>query len=301
MSAMGTPKGTAVAPMLSLLSTLLLVAILLATILLLSRTHHEATCSQSPPGPFVWPLVGNILQLDRLPHLTFTCMVCRYGPIFQLRLGRHRVLVLNGDVAIRQALVGLGTRFAGWPDFSSFGMVSGGQHRQTFDWRAIRDISDVMIATVERGSGCSDGLGPEDVEGAMTDIFGAGQDTTSTALSWILLLLLKHPQTQQDLQAELDRVAGHGRLPTAEDRPHIPLPEAFIYETLCYSSFVPITIPHATAADVELEGFHIPKGTCQPVVGHQWGGREHLALNASSSCCLRVPMAAARPCSNKHF
>ncbi|OXB56138.1 hypothetical protein ASZ78_011722 [Callipepla squamata] len=399
------------APVLSPLSALLLVAILLATILLLARTRHKAVRSQSPPGPFAWPLVGNVLQLGRLPHLTFMRMACHYGPIFQLQLGRRRVLVLNGEAAIRRALVGLGKRFAGRPDFPSFRMVSGGcsiafggcspqwqaqrrlahaalrarstlaeverhivaeagelvrlflrhsqggayfhpcpllvvananvlcalcfgrrydhansefttllgrndrfgqtvgagsmvdvlpwllrfpnpvrsiyrdfqalnrelhgfvrdkvaQHRQTFDCRAIRDISDVMIAAVERGGGCPDGLGPEDVEGAMTDIFGAGQDTTSTALSWILLLLLKHPQIQKDLQAELDQVVGHGRLPTAEDRPHLPLLEAFIYEALRYSSFVPITIPHATTADVELEGFHIPKGTV--VFVNQW-------------------------------
>lgn len=61
---------------------------------------------------------------------------------------------------------------------------------------------------------------------------------------------------------------GHSRLPTTEDRPHLPLLEAFIYETLRYSNFVPITIPHVTTADVELEGFHIPKGTVDFV--NQW-------------------------------
>ncbi|KAF1478189.1 Cytochrome P450 1B1, partial [Megadyptes antipodes antipodes] len=366
---------------------------------------------RSPPGPFAWPLVGNVLQLGRLPHLAFGRMARRYGAVFQLRLGRRRVVVLNGEAVIRRALVGLGARFAGRPDFPSFELVSGGhsvafgscspqwrarrrlahaalrarstaaeverhvaaeagdlvrlflrrsrggayfepspllvvananvlcalcfgsrynhtdseftallgrndrfgqtvgagsmvdvlpwllhfpnpvrrvfrdfqalnrelhsfvrakvvQHRQTFDPRTPRDISDVMIAAVERGDRPPEGLGPKDVEGAMTDIFGAGQDTTSTALSWVLLLLLKHPRLQQDLQAELDRVVGCSRLPTAEDRPHLPLLEAFIYETLRYSSFVPITIPHATTDDVELEGFHIPKGTV--VFINQW-------------------------------
>ncbi|NWW55453.1 CP1B1 protein, partial [Pedionomus torquatus] len=142
------------------------------------------------------------------------------------------------------------------------------QHRQTLDPRALRDVSDVMIAAVERGGSPPEGLGPEDVEGAMTDIFGAGQDTTSTALSWVLLLLLKHPRLQRELQAELDQVVGPSRLPTAEDRPHLPLLEAFLYETLRYSSFVPITIPHATTDEVELEGFHIPKGTV--VFINQW-------------------------------
>ncbi|NXC41302.1 CP1B1 protein, partial [Penelope pileata] len=395
------------------LAALLLAAVPLAAILLLARTRPKTTegIDRSPPGPFAWPLVGNVLQLGRLPHLAFARLARRYGAVFQLRLGGRRVVVLNGEAAIRRALVGLGARFAGRPDFPSFELVSGGrsvafggcspqwrarrrlahaalrarstvaeverhvvaeagelvrlflrhsqggayfqpcpllvvananvlcalcfgrryghadaeftsllgrndrfgqtvgagslvdvlpwllrfpnpvrrvfrdfqaltqemhgfvrakvaQHRQTFDPRSIRDVSDAMIATVEQDSGSPSGLGPEDVEGAMTDIFGAGQDTTSTALSWVLLLLLKHPRLQQDVQAELDRVVGRSRLPTAEDRPHLPLLEAFIYETLRYSSFVPITIPHATTADVELEGFHIPKGTV--VFVNQW-------------------------------
>ncbi|NWI22046.1 CP1B1 protein, partial [Crypturellus soui] len=142
------------------------------------------------------------------------------------------------------------------------------QHRRTFEPGTIRDVSDAAIAAAEHGNGPPGGLGPGDVEGAVTDIFGAGQDTTSTALSWVLLLLLKHPQLQHELQEELDRVVGRSRLPTCEDRPGLPRLEAFIYETLRYSSFVPLTIPHATTTDVELDGFCIPKDTV--VFVNQW-------------------------------
>lgn len=409
MSAAGSPDGAAAAPALGALLVLLL--LLLAWARRRAGSRGGSSGKRSPPGPFAWPLVGNALQLGRLPHLAFGRLERRYGAVFQLRLGRRRAVVLNGEAVIRRALVGSGARFAGRPDFPSFELVSGGrsvafgscsprwrarrrlahaalrarstaaeverhvaaeagdlvrlflrrsrggayfepapllvvananvlcalcfgrryghadgefaallgrndrfgqtvgagsvvdvlpwllrfpnpvrrvfrdfqalnrelhgfvrakvaQHRQTFDPRALRDVSDVMIAAVERSESPPEGLGPEDVEGAMTDIFGAGQDTTSTALSWVLLLLLKHPRLQRDLQAELDRVVGRSRLPTAEDRPHLPLLEAFIYETLRYTSFVPITIPHATTDDVELEGFHIPKGTV--VFINQW-------------------------------
>ncbi|NWY06077.1 CP1B1 protein, partial [Nothoprocta ornata] len=142
------------------------------------------------------------------------------------------------------------------------------QHRATFQPGVIRDVSDAALAAAEHGGGALSSLGPGDVEGVVTDIFGAGQDTTSTALSWVLLLLLKHPQLQRELQEELDRVVGRGRLPTSEDRPSLPRLEAFIYETLRYSSFVPLTIPHATTADVELDGFHIPEDTV--VFVNQW-------------------------------
>ncbi|NWH66221.1 CP1B1 protein, partial [Geococcyx californianus] len=409
MSVVGSPNGVAMGLVLLLLA--LGALLLLARTRCCSGTKREVLGKRSPPGPFSWPLVGNALQLGRLPHLAFGRLARRYGTVFQLRLGHRRVVVLNGEVAIRRALVSSGARFAGRPDFPSFELVSGGrsvafgscspqwrarrrlahnalrarstaaeverhvvaeagdlirlflrcsqdgayfepspllvvananvlcalcfgrryshtdseftallgrndrfgqtvgagsmvdvlpwllrfpnpvrsifhdfqalnqelhsfvhtkvaQHRQTFNPRILRDISDVMIAAVEHGERFPEDLGPEDVDGAMTDIFGAGQDTTSTALSWVLLLLLKHPQLQQNIHAELDRVVGRSRLPTAEDRPNLPLLEAFIYETLRYSSFVPITIPHATTEDVELEGFHIPKGTV--VFINQW-------------------------------
>ncbi|CAM5121996.1 unnamed protein product [Eretmochelys imbricata] len=373
--------------------------------------------SGSPPGPFAWPLLGNVLQLGRLPHLTFCKMAQRYGDVFQLRLGRRVVVVLNGEAAIRQALVRQGGQFAGRPDFPSFRLVSGGrsmafgryselwrahrrlahaslrafstasgrsrqlfeqhvaaearelirgflrraaggayfdpcplftvananvicalcfgqryshddgefrallgrndkfgqtvgagslvdvlpwlqafpnpvrrvfrdfqalnrelhdfvrakvaQHRRTYDPRLTRDISDVVIGKIEQGGGgAQEGLSRDYVEGTMTDIFGAGQDTTSTALCWVLLLLLKHPHLQRRLQAELDRVVGRARLPTAEDCGCLPYLEAFIYETLRFSSFVPVTIPHATTADVVLQGFRIPKDTV--VFVNQW-------------------------------
>ncbi|NXA56085.1 CP1B1 protein, partial [Nothocercus julius] len=399
-------------------------ALLLSCILLLcARAWRQARAmrgaavrGRSPPGPFAWPLVGNALQLGRLPHLAFVRLASRYGDIFQLHLGRQRVVVLNGEGPIRRALVGQGARFAGRPDFPSFRLVSGGrsvafgqltarwrarrrlahaalracstadaqgrqtverhvvgeaqdlvqlflrlshggayfepcphlvvananviaalcfgrryshsdseflallgrndrfgqtvgagslvdvlpwlqhfpnpvrrvfcdfqaltrelhsfvrdkvaQHRRTFEPGIIRDVSDAVIAAAEHGNRPPSGLDPDDVEGAVADIFGAGQDTTSTALSWVLLLLLKHPQLQHNLQEELDRVVGRSRLPTSEDRPSLPRLEAFIYETLRYSSFVPLTIPHATTTDVELDGFYIPKDTV--VFVNQW-------------------------------
>uniref|UniRef100_A0A8C8SYP0 Uncharacterized protein n=1 Tax=Pelusios castaneus TaxID=367368 RepID=A0A8C8SYP0_9SAUR len=367
---------------------------------------------RSPPGPFAWPLLGNVLQLGRLPHLTFCELARRYGDVFQLRLGRRAVVVLNGEAAIRQALVRQGGHFAGRPDFPSFRLVSGGrsvafgpysaqwraqrrlahlclrafstadgrsrrtfeqhvvaeareltrvlarrgeggayfdpcplftvananvicalcfgqryghedsefrallgrndrfgqtvgagslvdvlpwlqafpnpvrrvfrdfqalnrelhdfvkakvaQHRRTYDPRLTRDISDAVLGRIEQ----AEGLSREHVDGTLTDIFGAGQDTTSTALCWVLLLLLKHPHLQRRLRAELDSVVGRARLPTAEDRRCLPYLEAFIYETLRFSSFVPVTIPHATTADVVLRGFCIPKDTV--VFVNQW-------------------------------
>ncbi|XP_036290946.1 cytochrome P450 1B1 [Pipistrellus kuhlii] len=145
------------------------------------------------------------------------------------------------------------------------------RHRDSFrPGAAPRDLMDACILSVakEAAPGSSEGSGDgaarldqDYVPSTVTDIFGASQDTLSTALQWILVLLTRYPAVQARLQAELDQVVGRDRLPCLDDQPKLPYTMAFIYETMRFSSFVPITIPHATTADTSVLGYHIPKDT----------------------------------------
>ncbi|XP_063146020.1 cytochrome P450 1B1-like [Candoia aspera] len=416
---MGQGEGKRGGEVAALLQSAVQPALLLSCALLLYFWVRKGSAAPGKhlPGPVGWPLLGNVLQLGRLPHLTFCELARRYGDVFQLRLGLRSVVVLNGEATIRQALVQQGGPFAGRPDFPSFHMVSEGKSlafgRYTERWRAQRQvahatlrafstanapskrlfeqhvaaeaqelidelvklseggayanplplltvananvmcalcfgqryghadgefrallgrndrfgqtvaagslvdvlpwllsfpnpvrsvfrdfqainremfefvrakvaqhrltfqpgapprhISDAILGRMEHGPGGKEGPLGDYVESTLTDLFGAGQDTTSTALAWVLLLLLKHPRLREQLQADLDRVVGRERLPTTDDRASLPRLEAFLYETLRYSSFVPVTIPHATTADVLLDGFRIPEGTV--VFVNQW-------------------------------
>ncbi|XP_072313770.1 cytochrome P450 1B1-like [Eucyclogobius newberryi] len=140
------------------------------------------------------------------------------------------------------------------------------QHRETFDPDVNRDMSDAILNVIEHGS--DNGLSKEFVEATVTDLIGAGQDTVSSAMQWIILLLIKYPDIQAKLHAVIDKVVGPDRLPTAEDRHSMPYLDAFIYEAMRFTSFVPVTIPHSTTADVIIEGLHIPKDTV--VFINQW-------------------------------
>lgn len=73
---------------------------------------------------------------------------------------------------------------------------------------------------------------------------------------------------QARVQAELDQVVGRDRLPGLDDQRRLPYVMAFLYEAMRFSSFVPVTIPHATTANTSLLGFHIPKDTV--VFVNQW-------------------------------
>ncbi|XP_074789756.1 cytochrome P450 1B1 [Denticeps clupeoides] len=140
------------------------------------------------------------------------------------------------------------------------------QHRNTFNPAVTRDVSDAIINVIEHGKEST--LTKEFVEGTVTDLIGAGQDTMSTVLQWILLLLIKHPHIQSKLQEHIDKVVGHDRLPSIGDKSRLPYLDAFIYETMRYTSFVPVTIPHSTTSNVTIEGLHIPKDTV--VFINQW-------------------------------
>ena len=78
----------------------------------------------------------------------------------------------------------------------------------------------------------------------------------------------RYSEVQARVQAELDQVVGRHRLPTLEDQPRLPYVMAFLYEAMRFSSFVPLTIPHATTANASVLGYHIPKDTV--VFVNQW-------------------------------
>lgn len=154
-------------------------------------------------------------------------------------------------------------------DFGAFIQDKVMEHRKTMESGAIRDMTDAFIVALDQIRESS-GLTPEKdyVTPTIGDIFGASQDTLSTALQWIILILVKYPEEQARLQLEVDRVVGRGRLPSLEDQVRLPYVMAFLYEVMRFSSFVPLTIPHYTITDTSIGGYSVPKNTV--VFVNQW-------------------------------
>ncbi|XP_029420947.1 cytochrome P450 1A1 isoform X1 [Nannospalax galili] len=145
------------------------------------------------------------------------------------------------------------------------------EHYRTFEKGHIRDITDSLIEHCQDrklDENANVQLSDEKVITIVLDIFGAGFDTVTTAISWSLMYLVTNPQIQRKIQEELDTVIGRERRPRLSDRPQLPYLEAFILETFRHASFVPFTIPHSTTRDTSLNGFYIPKGRC--VFVNQW-------------------------------
>jgi cytochrome P450 len=75
-------------------------------------------------------------------------------------------------------------------------------------------------------------FGVSDLQGTyvMGGLYSAAASTTaSLAMSWVLMMVL-NAQWLKKLQAELDSVVGHDRLPTFDDLPRLPLVRAIVKE-----------------------------------------------------------------------
>ncbi|XP_053128995.1 cytochrome P450 1A5-like [Hemicordylus capensis] len=375
---------------------------------------------QSLPGPMAYPLIGNLLEVGKNPHLSLTRMRQKYGDVMKIHIGMRPVLVLSGLETIKQALVRQGGDFMGRPDLYSFRHVADGksltfstdsgevwrarrklaqnalknfasspsttsssiclleehvsneaehlimtlqevmrekkkmdpfrylvvsvanvvcaicfgkryshddqeflnlvnvseefvdvaasgnpadfiplfqhlpdksmkkfkefnrrfltflqrivkEHYKSFRKDSIRDITDSLIEQSQEKK--LDGnaklqLPSEKIVNLVNDIFGAGFDTVTTALSWCLMYLVVYPEIQKKIQEEIDESIGRARKPRLSDRSLLPYTEAFILEMFRHSSFLPFTIPHCTTTDTALNGYYIPKDMC--VFVNQW-------------------------------
>ncbi|KAM4041111.1 cytochrome P450 1B1 [Anomaloglossus baeobatrachus] len=163
------------------------------------------------------------------------------------------------------------------------------QHLKTTAWGVTRDMLDAFIhilgdvdgksfivnqdkmekrEEVQNGNRGLRLLEAEHIPATVCDIFGASQDTLSTSLQWLIFFLIRYPEIQKKLQYEVDKVVGRDRLPCVYDQSSLPYVMAFLYELMRFSSFVPVTIPHATTRDTNLMGYNIPQNTV--VFVNQW-------------------------------
>ncbi|KAL1007401.1 hypothetical protein UPYG_G00086270 [Umbra pygmaea] len=155
--------------------------------------------------------------------------------------------------------------------FNTFVQRIVNEHYDSYDKNNIRDITDSLIDHCENrklDDNSNAQLSDEKIVSIVNDLFGAGFDTISTALSWSLLYLVAYPDIQDRLHQELKEKVGLNRTPCLSDKPNLPQLEAFILELFRHSSFLPFTIPHCTTKDTSFSGYFIPKDTC--VFINQW-------------------------------
>ncbi|XP_069831996.1 cytochrome P450 2K1-like [Dendropsophus ebraccatus] len=377
----------------------IIVCIFLVTIL---YKQKEDVPPNYPPGPKPLPIIGNIFDLDvNRPYLSFQELAKKYGPVFTIKVGFKKMVVLCGYDTVREALVNHADVFVDRPDLPAFMDATKGHgvvftnghnwkkmrrftastlrgfnmgkitledkineesnylvetfksyrgepfdntmilnaavaniivsiilgHRFDYDDPKLQRLMSLVMHIMETlGSpmallynafpplmrwlpGSHKTLRPttdelhlfireiftkqrdqldvndqrslidhflgkqkeekphaesyfhdENLTSLLTELFAAGMETTSTTLRWSLLLMMKYPEVQKNVQKEVEMVIGSAE-PQVAHRQRMPYTHAIINEIQRFANVAAINLPHQTAQDVTLQGFFIPKGT----------------------------------------
>lgn len=83
-----------------------------------SRRNHRL-----PPGPYPFPVIGNLLQLGNKPHRSLAALSKRYGPLMSLKLGSKTTIVVSS------------------PDFAKEFF---NKHDQSFSSRSLPETTRIM-------------------------------------------------------------------------------------------------------------------------------------------------------------
>ena len=118
-----------------------------------------------------------------------------------------------------------------------------------------------------RGSELNEGSTYHNLERTMTDVYGAGSETTGTMISFSVLYMAKFPHVLERVRKEVDAAW------TDDDDlqyllASMPYTRATIWELLRYVT-VTYVIPHTLMSDTEIAGYRLPAKTV--IYGNLYG------------------------------
>ncbi|XP_043076363.1 cytochrome P450 2J2-like [Puntigrus tetrazona] len=136
------------------------------------------------------------------------------------------------------------------------------KHKEDWDPLNPRDLIDSYLTEMEKKkSDPKAGFNVESLVVSCLDLIEAGTETSATTLRWGLLFMMKYPEIQKKVQAEIDKVIGQSRQPCVEDRADMPYTDAVIHEVQRLSDVLPMGFPKKSVKDTKLGEYFIPKGT----------------------------------------
>ncbi|XP_072918431.1 uncharacterized protein [Hemitrygon akajei] len=135
------------------------------------------------------------------------------------------------------------------------------EHQKTLNENNIRSLIDAFLVKREEESNNADSyFHDNNLVTSVTNLFAAGTDTSSSTLRWAILLMMKYPQIQRNVQEEINRVIGTERAPRMMDRKAMPYTDAVLHEIQRFANIIPMNMPHATTKDTHFREYFIPKG-----------------------------------------
>ncbi|XP_077868074.1 cytochrome P450 1A1-like [Saccoglossus kowalevskii] len=125
----------------------------------------------------------------------------------------------------------------------------------------IDDLLKIQNEAKIAGEDQADKLTDVNLRQTVSDIFGAGLDTTTNTFDWCIAFLACYPDVQTKVQNEIDDVIGLDRLPLLSDKGKLPYCDAVIHEVMRIRTVAPFAAPHKTCCDTSVGGYNLPKDT----------------------------------------
>ena len=211
-----------------------------------------------PPGTIDLHAEMTHLTLATVCHILFGEDVGRALPVVQ------RTFAPLGDAVRRRALAG-GRVPLDWPTPVNHRLrkardeLHGVCQEIVAQRRASGDQREDMLGLLLDAQDEAGSLSDAEVRDQVLIFLLAGHETTSTALTYTLHLLGRHPDQQKRVRAEVESVAGERTLATAEDVPSLEYTTMVLKEAMRLYPSAPFLGRRAVEED-QICGYRIPAG-----------------------------------------
>ncbi|GKC31000.1 cytochrome P450-like protein, partial [Tanacetum coccineum] len=106
------------------------------------------------------------------------------------------------------------------------------------------------------------------IKNYVLNMLSAGLDTSAATMEWAFSLLLNHKHVLKKAQNEIDNHVGKDHLVDESDMASLPYLYCIVNETMRMYPPAPLLLPHESAEDCVVGGYHVPRGTMLFV--NQW-------------------------------
>jgi cytochrome P450 len=125
-----------------LLITPLLLLILL--VVLLQRFGFRKS-QKLPPGPWPWPVVGNLFMLGKSPHTALARFAEQYGPLVYLRLGSTHTVVASSPALAKEFLKTQDHVFQARPASLAFNILTNNSSMGVISGSTLRHVRRICV------------------------------------------------------------------------------------------------------------------------------------------------------------
>ncbi|KAL3829594.1 hypothetical protein ACJIZ3_018396 [Penstemon smallii] len=134
---------------------LVLFSIIWTVSLILTSNSKARKSSKLPPGPYQFPIIGNILQLGPKPHQSIAQLSKTYGPLMSLKLGSITTIVVSSPETAKSVLQTHDLSFSSRTIPSAALALNHGEFSMVWlpvgnKWRQLRKICREQMFSVSR-------------------------------------------------------------------------------------------------------------------------------------------------------